>query len=208
MLKYFYHSMKGDDEVDALENIMTRRSIRHYTEKPISDEVLETILRAGMTGPSCTNARDWSFLVTRDPEVLGKMADANGRPAQPLRRAKLGILVLGDLERAFRPAPDYWIIDGSIAAQNMILAAHALGVGSVWLGTYPQMERVEAQRKLFDLPDTVIPHSAIAFGYPDMTQETEPPVPPKPEDRPNMPPRQPMLEKGAFEPDRIHIDKW
>lgn len=191
--------------MDALENIMTRRSVRSYTDQPISDTVLETILRAGMAGPSCTNARDWSFLVTRDPAVLAKMADANGRPADPLRGAALGILVLGDLERAFRPAPDYWIIDGSIAAQNMILAAHALGVGSVWLGTYPQMERVEAQRSLFGLPDTVIPHSLLAFGYPAGEQETVPP-PPGPEKAP-MPPR-PALEKGAFEPDRVHMDRW
>lgn len=195
--------------MDALQNIMTRRSVRYYTEQPISDEVLDTILRAGMTGPSCTNARDWSFIVTRDPEVLAKMADANGRPAEPLRRAKLGILVLGDLERAFHSAPDYWIIDGAIAAQNMILAAHALGVGSVWLGTYPQMERVEAQRRLFGLPDTVIPHSVIAFGYPDEKQEAAPPPPPRPDHMPpkDMPAR-PQLEKGAFEPDRIHVDKW
>lgn len=99
------------------------------------------------------------------------MADANGRPADPLRGAALGILVLGNLERAFKSAPDYWIIDGSIAAQNMILAAHAMGIGSVWPGTYPQMERVEAQRKLFGLPDTIIPHSIIAFGYPDSSKD-------------------------------------
>jgi nitroreductase len=191
--------------MDALENIMTRRSVRNFTDVPISDQVLETILRAGMAGPSCTNARDWSFLVTRDPAVLSQMADANGRPADPLRRAKLGILVLGDLERAFKPAPDYWIIDGAIAAQNMILAAHALGVGSVWLGTYPQMERVAAQKALFGLPDTVIPHSVLAFGYPNGEQEAEPP---KPEMMPEMPPRPPRMEKGAFEPNRIHIDRW
>jgi nitroreductase len=195
--------------MDALENIMTRRSVRNFTDEPISDEVLKTILRAGMAGPSCTNARDWSFVVTREPEVLSKMADANGRPADPLRRAKLGVLVLGDLERAFQPAPDYWIIDGSIAAQNMILAAHALGVGSVWLGTYPQMERVEAQKKLFDLPDTVIPHSVIAFGYPDVEKEATPPKPPKlGKNIPEMPQRPPMMKKGAFEPERIHIDQW
>ena len=199
--------------MDALENIMTRRSVRYYTDQPISDEDLETILRAGMAGPSCTNARDWSFLVTRDRETLNKMADGNGRPAEPLRRAALGILVLGDLERAFKPAPDYWIIDGSIAAQNMILAAHALGIGSVWLGTYPQMERVEQQRALFGLPDTVIPHSIIAFGYPDYAEEQKPHEPPKPEgkppkDMPKIPPRPPMMEKGAFEPSRIHTDRW
>lgn len=202
--------------MDAIEAIMTRRSVRYYTDQPISDEVLETILRAGMAGPSCTNARDWSFLVTRDPAVLNRMADGNGGPAGPLRRAQLGILVLGDLERAFKPAPDYWIIDGAIAAQNMILAAHALGVGSVWLGTYPQMERVEQQRALFGLPDTVIPHSILAFGYPDLAEEAKPHEPPKPHDAPGGPDGKPMMPpppkgpmvKGAFEPERVHYDKW
>ncbi len=203
--------------MDAYESIMTRRSIRYYTDEPISDEVLEKILRAGMTGPSCGNDRDWCFLVTRDPEILNKMADGNGGPAAPLRRAKLGILVMGDLERSFKQAPDYWIIDGAIAAQNMILAAHALGVGSVWLGTYPQMDRVNAQRELFGLPEKIMPHSIIAFGYPDYEEEKKPhqPEPPKdmPKDMPpmppkDMPPRRPMMEKGAFEPERVHTDRW
>lgn len=195
--------------MDALQNIMTRRSVRHYTDRPISDEVLDVILRAGMAGPSCTNARDWSFIVTRKRELLIQMADANGRPANPLRGAQLGIMVLGDLERAFGPAPDYWIIDGSIAAQNMILAAHALGVGSVWLGTYPQLERVEAQRRLFDLPDTVIPHSLIAFGYPDEKKEAEP-APPLPAEARRAIPDAPykQLPKGAFEQNRVHVDRW
>lgn len=204
--------------MDAYENIMTRRSVRYYTDEPISDEVLEKILRAGMAGPSCTNARDWSFLVTRDPAVLNKMADGNGGPAAPLRRAALGIMVLGDLERAFKPAPDYWVIDGAIAAQNMILAAHALGVGSVWLGTWPQMERVNKQIAAFELPDTVIPHSIIAFGYPDQEEEAKPHEPERPKDMPPHgpegekpmmppPPKGPMI-KGAFEPERIHYDQW
>lgn len=183
---------KGDDTVDTLETIMTRKSVRNFTDRAITDEEMETILKAGMSGPSCVNARDWSFVVTRDSELLKKMADANGRPADPLRGAALGILVLGDLERAFKPAPDYWIIDGSIAAQNMILAAHAMGIGSVWLGTYPQMERVEAQRKLFGLPDTVIPHSIIAFGYPDSSKETI----------------SDSRNNDCYELNRIHMDRW
>ncbi|MDD6023749.1 MAG: nitroreductase family protein [Oscillospiraceae bacterium] len=193
---------------------MTRRSVRTYLDKEIPDDVVKTILHAGMAGPSCTNARDWSFLVTRDPEILSKMADGNGGPAAPLRRARLGIMVLGDLERAFKPAPDYWIIDGAIAAQNMILAAHGLGVGSVWLGTYPQMERVNRQRELFGLPETVIPHSIIAFGYPDVEGENSPRSMPQGMERPegaapNMPPppREPM-KKGEYEESRIHLDRW
>ena len=178
--------------MDALEAIMTRKSVRNFTDQPVSDEALEIILKAGMAGPSCVNARDWSFVVTRDPALLNKMADANGQPAEPLRGAALGILVLGDLERAFKPAPDYWIIDGSIAAQNMILAAHAMGIGSVWLGTYPQMERVEAQKRLLGLPDTVIPHSILAFGYPSGSKQTA------------------SADAGddRYELNRIHMDKW
>lgn len=178
--------------METIQAIMSRRSVRSFTDMPIPEEALQTILAAGMAGPVCVNARDWSFLVVRDKETLGKMADANGRPADPLRGAALGILVLGDLSRAFPPAKDYWIIDGAIAAQNMILAAHDLGIGSVWLGTYPQMERVEAQRELFGLPDSVIPHSLIAFGYPGEEKDDG----------------RPPMEKGYFEEDRIHMEQW
>ncbi len=138
--------------MDALEAIFTRTSIRRFTGQAISREDTETILKAGMSGPVCVNARDWSFLAVQEPATLAKMADANGRPAEPLRRAALGILVCGDLERAFPPAKDYWVIDGAIAAQNMILAAKALGIGSVWLGTWPQMDRVQKLAELFRLP--------------------------------------------------------
>ncbi|MCD7802333.1 MAG: nitroreductase family protein [Clostridiales bacterium] len=152
--------------MELTEGVLSRRSIRRYTKKHISREDLHTILRAGMTGPSCANTRDWKFIVVRDREMLNRMADANGRPAEPLRRCDVGILILGDLERAFPPAKEYWVIDGAIAGQNMVLAAQGLGIGSVWLGTWPQMDRVEAQKELFSLPDTVVPHSIIAFGYP------------------------------------------
>ena len=173
--------------MDAIQNIMSRISVRQYSDREISDEALRTILEAGMSGPSCVNARDWSFVVVRDPEMLNKMADANGRPAQPLRGAKVGILICGDLERAFQGAPDYWVVDGSIAAQNMILAANALGIGSVWLGTWPQMNRVKAQAELFSLPEAQIPHSIIAFGYPK---------------------EESTKEKLIWEADRVHYEKW
>ncbi|MCD7761621.1 MAG: nitroreductase family protein [Lachnospiraceae bacterium] len=173
--------------MELVEGILNRRSIRQFTDRHIADEELYTILRAAMTGPTCANTRDWSFLVVRDKEMLNKMADANGGPAEPLRHCDLGILILGDLERAFPYAKDYWVIDGAIAGQNMILAAEGLGIGSVWLGTWPQMDRVENQRTLFSLPDSVIPHSVIAFGYP-------------------------AEEKNGAHPDyeenRVHFEKW
>ncbi|MCD8301135.1 MAG: nitroreductase family protein [Clostridiales bacterium] len=161
--------------IDAITAILTRKSVRKYTGEHISDDDLRTILTAATSGPSCVNSHDWQFMVVRDKEMLGKMADANGAPAEPLRSADVGILILGDLERAFPPAKDYWIIDGAIAGQNICIAAHALGIGCVWLGTYPQMDRVNRQRELFDLPENVIPHSILALGMPaekDMGEST------------------------------------
>lgn len=152
--------------MDTIQNLMTRRSVRAYADRPISREDMHTILAAAMSGPSCVNARDWQFIVVENREMLNRMADANGDPARPLRAAAAGILVCGDLDKAFAGAKDYWVVDGSIAAQNICLAANALGIGSVWLGTWPQMNRVEAQAKLFGLPDSVVPHSIIALGYP------------------------------------------
>lgn len=182
--------------MEAMEAILTRKSIRNYSQAPISDEHIDMILRAGMSGPSCTNARDWAFLVARDKATLSRMADANGAPGAPLKRASLAILICGDLDRAFPPAKEYWVIDGAIAAQNMTLAAHSLGIGSVWLGTWPQMDRVERQRELFHLPESMIPHSILAMGYPADS------------DAPDPEPRRPVSAKPKWEPDRIHYETW
>lgn len=173
--------------MDTIQAILGRVSTRQFTDQPISEEALHTILEAGMAGPTAVNARPWSFIVVRDHDMLNRMADGNGRAAEPLRRAALGVLVCGDLSRAFDRAPDYWVIDGAIAAQNMILAAHALGIGSVWLGTWPQQEKIAAQKALFDLPEGIVPHSIIAFGYP-LEPSTK--------------------QKLLYEEDRVHFEQW
>ena len=174
---------------EALDNILGRRSIREFSGRPVPDEAVRWILQAGMSGPSCVNARDWSFVVVKQKDVLEKMAEANGRPAAPARNAAFAILVCGDLTRFFPPAKDYWVIDGAIAGQNMVLAARALGVGSVWLGTWPEMDRVENQETLFGLPKDVVPHSLIAFGYPKDPESFDAPFKP--------------VEEG-----RVHFEKW
>ncbi len=174
--------------MDAIENIMNRKSVRQFAQRPIEEDRLRRILEAGMSGPCCVNARDWAFVVVTDKERLEQMAEANGAPARWLKGAAAGILVCGDLSRAFPPAKDYWVIDGAIAAQNMTLCAGALGIGSVWLGTWPQMERVRAQAALFGLPEDVVPHSILALGYPaqDVTAPRE----------------------SRYEADRVHYGRW
>lgn len=174
--------------MDTIQNILTRKSIRRFEAAPISGEDMHTILNAGMSGPSCVNARDWQFIVVEDREMLNRIADANGRPAEPLRGAAAGILICGDLNRAFPPAKDYWVIDGSIACQNMILAARALGIGSVWLGTWPQMDRVEKLKELFDLPEHIVPHSVLALGHSEDTAD--------------------MTEKCAYDESLVHWERW
>jgi len=173
---------------DVLKALAYRRSVRQFSDAPLEEETIHTILEAGMRGPSCVNSKDWYFLVVTDQEMLRKMADVNGRPAEPLRSAQAGILICGDLQRAFPKAPEYWVIDGAIAVQNMILAAYSLGVGSVWLGTWPQEARVAGQKELFNLPENVVPHSIIALGYPEGELNKAEPAP--------------------FDAERVHYEKW
>lgn len=158
-------SSNGSKPMTVMDAILKRCSVREFTHQKISKENVKAILAAGMAGPSACNSRDWSFIVVDDKELLGKMADANGPAAEPLRGAALGVLVCGDVKKAFEKAKEFWIIDGAIAAQNMILAAKGMGIGSVWLGTWPQNEKMEHQTELFGLPEDQVPHSIIAFGY-------------------------------------------
>ncbi len=175
------------DNMDAIKALMERVSTRKFSDRHIADEELKIILEAAMAGPSATNARPFAFIVVRDRQMLEKMADANMKYSEPLRGADVGILVCGDLERAYKAAPDFWVVDGSIAAQNMILAAHALGIGSCWLGTWPVEERINNHIELFNLPENIIPHSLIAFGYPEGEFRAQ---------------------KDRYEEDRVHYEKW
>lgn len=173
--------------MEMIQGIMTRKSTRRFTDEPVSEQDIRTILRAGMSGPSCVNKRMWSFVVVTDKDMLNKMADINGRAAEPLRRATLGILVCGDLSRAFEAAPEYWVIDAAIATENMTLAAHGLGLGSVWIGTWPQESKVSGQKELFGLPDHMVPHSIMAFGHPEDGD---------------------FPERDLYEEERVHWGKW
>ena len=162
--------------METMQNILPRRSVRKFADKPIEPDKLHTILEAAMSGPCAVNAREWAFIVVTDREKLAQMAEANGRVARMLNQAAAAILVCGDLDRAFPPAPDFWGIDAAIAAQNMTLAANDLGIGSVWLGTWPDEKRVKRQAAIFQLPETIVPHSILALGYPaediDITKKT------------------------------------
>lgn len=173
--------------METLKAIATRKSTREFCERAVEPEKIKAILSAGMSGPSAVNARPWEFIVVTDKEKLLRMAEGNGRAANPLKSATLGILVCGNLEKAYSGAPDYWAVDATIACQNMILAAHDLGLGSVWLGTFPQQVKIQAQSEIFSLPDHIVPHSIIAFGYPVNDV---------------------FVERDLYDESKVHFERW
>ena len=150
---------------EALKPIMERRSCRQYTGEPVSDEMLKTLLQAGMNAPSANNSQPWEFLVLRD-EPLKAAVSAVGPYWGMLKDAPLGIMVLANLEGYRSSHTDFFIQDCSAATENILLAVHAMGLGSVWLGLYPNMERVKAVRTLCSIPEDIIPVTLISIGHP------------------------------------------
>jgi nitroreductase len=148
--------------MDTLDAIHTRRSIRKFEDRAVSDELIQKLLAAAMQAPSARNQQPWQFVVIDDRELLGQIGQMfpNARMAQ---HAPLGILICGDLHE--ETSPGYWVVDCAAAAENMLLAAHALGLGAVWTGVYPREQRMAGLSKLLGTPDHVIPHSLMIVGH-------------------------------------------
>lgn len=150
--------------MDAIDNILSRRSIRKYTKKSIPEETIKFLLEAGVSAPSAGNQQSWQFVIITDRAVLYSASEflPNGKF---LKHADKAILVCGDLSQEKHKG--YWMLDCSAVTQNILLAAHAKGLGACWLGVYPRDERVENLKKLFKTPEHIIPFSVISLGYPD-----------------------------------------
>ena len=148
-----------------LSPIFSRRSVRKYTDEDISDGSIQDLLEAAMAAPSAVAKDPWHFIVVRDSEKRNRMADAlpNG---QMLRQASVGILVCGDIQKAHAGELSYMLQDCSAAIENLLLAASMLGLGACWLGVHPRQDRITAMESLFELPNNMIPVSAIALGHP------------------------------------------
>ena len=154
--------------METLEAIKTRRSIRRYKDKAVPEDVMRELLEAGMSGPTGGNGKPWQFIIINDPEILREIPNApSGAPFAP--DAPLAILVCGDLKEypgLDEKFLDVWVIDSSIAAQNILLAAHGKGLGAVWTGVHPMDERVNGLKTLLELPENIKPLVLIVIGYP------------------------------------------
>jgi nitroreductase len=147
--------------MDALDALFTRRSIRKYTDDPVAEEDLKTILEAGMNAPSANNRQPWHFVVVDDREKLNGIMAVHPY-SKMLRQAPMALVVCGDTT----VSSSYWQQDCAAATENILLAARALELGTVWLGVYPNEDRVAGISALFDLPDTIKPLCVIALGHP------------------------------------------
>jgi nitroreductase len=149
--------------METIDAIMTRRSIRKYTDRAVPDELVSQLLKAAMAAPSAGNEQAWQFIVIRDRALLDAIPKFHPYSAM-LKYASMAVLVCGDL--TLEKYKGFWVQDCSAATQNLLLAATAKGLGAVWTGVYPLEDRVAGMRKLLNLPEHVIPLSLVPIGYP------------------------------------------
>ena len=157
---------KSSDAQAVINNIMTRTSIRQYTDEPVSQQDVETLLRAGMAAPTAVNAQPWHFVAITDKAKLKELATTNRRGSM-IEQAALAIVVCGNMDKAMKgKGQAYWIQDCSAATENILLAAHGLGLGAVWTGLYPMEDRVAAVSQVLHLLQIIIPLCTIVIGHP------------------------------------------
>ncbi len=181
-------------EPSALDTIFSRKSVRTYTDQAVSEEQVETLLKAAMAAPTGMNVQPWRFVVVRDQAVKDALAGPRGGM---IAQAPVVIVVCGETTLMRKPwgQPDAepvevengnWVQDCSAAAENLLLAAEAIGLGAVWTASYPYPDRMGPVREALALPENVTPLCVIPVGYPGG------------DDQP----------KDKWKPENIHYDKW
>lgn len=166
----------------VLQAIEQRISVRKFTDQPVTDEQVRLLLTAAFCAPSACNRRPWEFVVVRDREMLAKFA-ARFRFQKMMTQAALAIVVCEDRERAIDH--DLSVNDCSAAVQNILLAAHSMGLGACWCGLRPDgVARRTAE--WLEMPENILPIATIAIGWPDESRE----------------------QKDRYEPERVHFDRW
>lgn len=169
--------------METLKAILTRRSIRSYKPEKISEEKINQILKAAMYAPSAMNYQPWHFIVLSERKDIDQIFNINPH-AEMVKQAPLAIIICGDLKLEINI--DYLVQGCSAATQNALLAVHDLGLGGVWISSYPNQETIGGLRKYFGIPENIVPISIIALGYPAEEIETE----------------------NRFNKERIHLNKW
>lgn len=169
--------------MEAMETILGRRSVRKYSDTPVTDAQVKRLLEAAMAAPSAHNKQPWHFIVVRDRNTLLEVPKFHNY-SKMLEQAALAIVVCGDLE--IEGGTGFWVQDCSAATENILLAAKAAGLGAVWLGVYPNEALVKGLRGLLGIPERIVPLCIISVGHP---LEEKPPG-------------------NRYRDDRVHTGKW
>ncbi len=171
--------------LDAVTAIMTRRSIRDFTNHPVSEDLIRLLVEAGMCAPSAFNQRSSEFIVISERKILDDIFQLNTKALQ-IKKAQVAILICGNTTKEKFPGQGYWQLDGSAAAENILVAAHAVGLGAVWTAIYPYEDRMAAVKKLLNIPEKVQPLCIIPIGHP----------------------AEKKFRENRFEAARYHQNKW
>jgi nitroreductase len=154
---------------NILEVIFKRRSIREYQDRPVSRETLVQLLQAGMAAPSASNSKPWEFVAVNDKAAMEQLRT---RLKKGMYNAPAAIAVLANLKiAANESAQRYWQQDCSAAVENILVAAAGLGLGTVWIGSYPREETMQIEREILGIPADVTPLAVIYVGYPAEKKE-------------------------------------
>ena len=165
--------------------ILGRRSIRVYSPGEVSQPVVTRLLEAAMAAPSAMTKDPWRFVVVRDKQTLSRLAALHPGAAM-LSSAAMAIVVCGDLDAAFERQLSYLLQDCSAAIENLLLAAHAQGLGACWVGIHPGEPLIKRVKELLSLPASFVPVAAVSLGQPG---EQPPP-------------------RTRYNPDCVRAEKW
>ncbi len=162
-------AVKGDAQAEAvLQNIMTRTSVRKFKQQPVEDAKVEALLRAGMASPTSGDMQPWHFVVLKDKKDIDRYAASNKYHAEDIKKTPLFIFVCADTTRmAEGQGRELWVQDLSAVSENILLAAHAMGLGACWTTIYPIQKKVNGISRTLNLPGNLIPLNGIIIGYPD-----------------------------------------
>ena len=175
LLTFVYSCNKQSEEKLIDENMRTkavsdvihsRKSVRSFTDRQVTGEDLEKLVRAGMAAPTGKNLQPWIFYVITNKQILEQLG--NELPtAKMLGSVNSAIMVCGDLSKADTSTyRNYWVMDCSVASENILLAAESMGFGACWTAVFPYDSRISTVRKIIELPGNLIPLNIIPVGYP------------------------------------------
>ena len=177
--------MKQQSVLDTLSAIHNRKSVRNFTGESVTQNEIDILLKAAMAAPSAVNCQPWEFIIVTDRKTLDALGEALPY-AKMIFKAGAAIIVCGVPAKAHKQMKEYAVIDSTLASQNILLAAEAIGLGAIWTAAYPYSDRMKSVKTILNIPENIIPLNVIPIGHP--TGEDKP--------------------KEKFDSRKIHKDKW